>query len=45
MYLFDTPSLGHADYKSTLRYAKTTHDSLLAAVDAGAKKMQATAAD
>lgn len=32
--------LGHRDYKSTLRYAKTTHDTLLAAVEAGAKKMQ-----
>ena len=31
--------LGHRDYKSTLRYAKTTHDTLLAAVDAGARKM------
>lgn len=32
--------LGHRDYKSTLRYSKTTHDTLLAAVEAGAKKMQ-----
>ena len=32
--------LGHRDYKSTLRYAKTTHDTLLAAVEAGAKTMQ-----
>lgn len=31
--------LGHRDYKSTLRYAKTTHDTLLAAVEAGARKM------
>lgn len=36
--------LGHADYKSTLRYSKTTHDTLLAAVEAGAKKMQGLAA-
>jgi integrase len=35
--------LGHKDYKSTLRYAKTTHDTLLAAVEAGAKKMQGRA--
>jgi len=34
--------LGHRDYKSTLRYAKTTHDTLLAAVDAGAKNMHAS---
>jgi len=32
--------LGHRDYKSTLRYAHSTHDTLLAAVEAGAKKMQ-----
>ncbi len=32
--------LGHRDYKSTLRYAKTTHDTLLAAVEAGSRKMQ-----
>lgn len=36
--------LGHADYKSTLRYSKTTHDTLLAAVEAGSKKMQGVAA-
>lgn len=35
--------LGHRDYKSTLRYSKTTHDTLLAAVEAGAKKMQGRA--
>jgi len=33
--------LGHVDYKSTLRYSKTTHDTLLAAVEAGANKMHA----
>jgi len=31
--------LGHVDYKSTLRYSKTTHDTLLAAVEAGANRM------
>lgn len=35
--------LGHVDYKSTLRYSKTTHDTLLAAVEAGAQKMTASA--
>ncbi|WP_179041777.1 tyrosine-type recombinase/integrase [Sphingobium lactosutens] len=30
--------LVHRDYKSTLRYAKTTHDTMLAAVEAGARK-------
>ncbi|RYG89844.1 MAG: DUF4102 domain-containing protein [Alphaproteobacteria bacterium] len=35
--------LGHADYKSTLRYSKTTHDTLLAAVEAGSKQMQGRA--
>jgi integrase len=32
--------LGHKDYKSTLRYAHSTHDTLLAAVEAGTKRMQ-----
>jgi integrase len=36
--------LGHRDYKSTLRYAKTTSDVLLAAVEAGAKKMKCSPA-
>ena len=31
--------LGHRDYKSTLRYSKTSLDTLLAAVEAGADKM------
>lgn len=33
--------LGHADHKSTMRYAHLHQDTLLAAVEAGAKKMQA----
>jgi len=32
--------LGHVDYKSTLRYSKTALDTLLAAVEAGARTMQ-----
>lgn len=32
--------LGHADHKSTMRYSHLAHDTLLAAVEAGAKKMQ-----
>lgn len=32
--------LGHADHKSTMRYAHLANDTLLAAVEAGAKKMQ-----
>jgi len=31
--------LGHADYKSTMRYAHLANDTLLAAVEAGAAKM------
>lgn len=30
--------LGHADHKSTMRYSHLAHDTLLAAVEAGAKK-------
>lgn len=33
--------LGHVDYKSTQRYSKTAQDTLLAAVEAGARAMQA----
>ncbi|NYT40775.1 tyrosine-type recombinase/integrase [Sphingomonas sp. R-74633] len=33
--------LGHADHKSTMRYSHLSQDALLAAVEAGAKKMQA----
>lgn len=33
--------LGHADHKSTMRYSHLSQDTLLAAVEAGAKKMQA----
>lgn len=36
--------LGHADYKSTMRYAHLAQDTLLAAVEAGAMKMQGLAA-
>ncbi|MCB4862724.1 tyrosine-type recombinase/integrase [Sphingobium sp. PNB] len=32
--------LGHADHKSTMRYSHLAHDTLLAAVEAGAKKKQ-----
>lgn len=32
--------LGHADHKSTLRYSHVANDTLLAAVEAGARKMQ-----
>jgi len=32
--------LGHADHKSTMRYSHLAHDTLLAAVEAGAKKMR-----
>jgi integrase len=32
--------LGHADHKSTMRYSHLANDTLLAAVEAGAKKMQ-----
>lgn len=32
--------LGHADHKSTMRYAHLANDTLLAAVEAGARKMQ-----
>lgn len=35
--------LGHADHKSTMRYAHLANDTLLAAVEAGAKKMQGRA--
>lgn len=35
--------LGHADHKSTMRYSHLAHDTLLAAVEAGAKKMQGRA--
>ncbi|WP_326523592.1 site-specific integrase [Sphingomonas sp.] len=33
--------LGHADHKSTMRYAHLANDTLLAAVEAGASKMRA----
>lgn len=33
--------LGHADHKSTMRYSHLANDTLLAAVEAGAKKMRA----
>jgi integrase len=36
--------LGHADYKSTMRYSHLAQDTLLAAVEAGAMKMQGLAA-
>lgn len=32
--------LGHADHKSTMRYSHLANDTLLAAVEAGAKKMK-----
>lgn len=32
--------LGHADHKSTMRYSHLANDTLLAAVEAGARKMQ-----
>ncbi|WP_460989378.1 tyrosine-type recombinase/integrase [Sphingobium sp. TomTYG45] len=32
--------LGHADHKSTMRYSHLANDTLLAAVEAGAKKMR-----
>ncbi|MDH7973534.1 tyrosine-type recombinase/integrase [Sphingomonas sp. AR_OL41] len=32
--------LGHADHKSTLRYSHAANDTLLAAVEAGARRMQ-----
>lgn len=35
--------LGHADHKSTMRYAHLHQDTLLAAVEAGARKMTVTA--
>ncbi|MDX3911347.1 MAG: tyrosine-type recombinase/integrase [Sphingobium sp.] len=35
--------LGHADHKSTMRYSHLANDTLLAAVEAGAKKMQGRA--
>lgn len=35
--------LGHADHKSTMRYAHLAQDTLLAAVEAGAKKMEGAA--
>lgn len=35
--------LGHADYKSTMRYSHLAQDTLLAAVEAGAMKMQGIA--
>jgi site-specific recombinase XerD len=31
--------LGHADHKSTMRYAHLANDTLLAAVEAGASKL------
>ncbi len=31
--------LGHADHKSTMRYSHLANDTLLAAVEAGAAKM------
>jgi len=31
--------LGHADHKSTMRYSDLVNDTLLAAVEAGAAKM------
>lgn len=34
--------VGHADHKSTMRYAHLASNTLLAAVEAGAKKMQGT---
>ena len=34
--------VGHADHKSTMRYSHLAADTLLAAVEAGAKKMQGT---
>lgn len=33
--------LGHADHKSTMRYSHLANDTLLAAVEAGARKMKA----
>ncbi|WP_257540719.1 site-specific integrase [Sphingobium sp. CFD-1] len=36
--------LGHADHKSTMRYSHLAHDTLLAAVEAGAKKMRGSPA-
>lgn len=36
--------LGHADHKSTMRYSHLAHDTLLAAVEAGAKKMKGSPA-
>jgi site-specific recombinase XerD len=35
--------LGHADFKSTQRYAHIANDTLLAAVEAGAANMKGTA--
>lgn len=34
--------LGHADHKSTMRYSHLANDTLLAAVEAGARKLQGT---
>jgi len=34
--------LGHADHKSTMRYAHLANDTLLAAVEAGAARMGGT---
>ena len=36
--------LGHADHKSTMRYSHLANDTLLAAVEAGAKKMRGSPA-
>lgn len=36
--------LGHADHKSTMRYSHLANDTLLAAVEAGAKKMKGSPA-
>ena len=33
--------LGHADYKSTMRYSDLAHETLLSAVEAGASKLSA----
>ena len=36
--------LGHADHKSTMRYSHLANDTLLAAVEAGARKMKGSPA-
>ena len=33
--------LGHADYKSTMRYSHLANETLLSAVEAGASKLSA----